>query len=79
MSVEISLDYVAIVIHNYRSRIGLAEGETDGSSHPVDPTAYRQKVTGKYASRIITAGIGYNLPQEAPQAFAEAVIDVDRY
>ena len=49
-------DHVAIVIHNYRRRLGLAES--------------------KYAHRIITGGVGHNLPQEAPQAFADAVIDV---
>ena len=96
-------DHVAIVIHNYRFRIGLAEGEAqydsfekqlaqfptiavptitlegdaNGAPHPADPSAYRQKFTGKYANRIITGGIGHNLPQEAPQAFAQAVIDVD--
>jgi len=98
-------DHVAIVIHNYRFRIGLAEGEpqydkfekqlaelpiiavptitlegdANGAPHPPDPAAYRQKFTGKYASRIIAGGIGHNMPQEAPQAFAQAVIDVDGY
>jgi len=96
-------DHVAIVIHNYRFRIGLAEGEAqydkfekqlaqlpaiavptitlegdaNGAPHPADPAAYRQKFTGRYANRIITGGIGHNLPQEAPRAFAQAVIDVD--
>jgi len=96
-------DHVAIVIHNYRFRIALAEGEpqydkfeaqlaqlptiavptitlegdANGAPHPADPSAYRQKFTGKYDNRIITGGIGHNLPQEAPQAFAQAVIDVD--
>jgi pimeloyl-ACP methyl ester carboxylesterase len=98
-------DHVAIVIHNYRFRIGLADGEpqydkfekqlaqlpaiavpaitlegdANGAPHPADPSAYRQKFTGKYASRIISGGIGHNLPQEAPQAFAQAVIDVDGF
>jgi pimeloyl-ACP methyl ester carboxylesterase len=98
-------DHVAIVIHNYRFRLGLAEGEpqyaqfeaqlaqlptiavptitlegdANGAPHPADPSAYRQKFTGKYDSRIITGGIGHNLPQEAPQAFAQAVIDVDGF
>jgi len=97
-------DHVAIVIHNYRWRIGLAEGEAkydtfekrlaeapvitvptitlegdaNGAPHP-DPTSYRKKFSGKYASRIISGGVGHNLPQEAPQAFAQAVIDVDRF
>jgi len=96
-------DHVAIVIHNYRFRLGLAEGEpqydkfeeqlaqlpsiavptitlegdANGAPHAADPGAYREKFTGKYASRIITGGIGHNLPQEAPQAFAQAVIDVE--
>ena len=98
-------DHVAIVIHNYRFRIALAEGEpqyqkfeeqlallptiaaptitlegdANGAPHPPAPSAYRQKFTGKYANRIITGGIGHNLPQEAPQAFAQAVIDVDGF
>ena len=98
-------NHVAIVIHNYRFRIGLTEGEpqyekfekqlaqlptiavptitlegdANGAPHPLDPSAYRQKFVGKYASRIITGGIGHNLPQEAPQAFAQAVIDVDGF
>jgi pimeloyl-ACP methyl ester carboxylesterase len=92
-------DHVAIVIHNYRWRLDLAEGEpkyddlerklaegpaisvptitmegdANGAPHP-DATAYRNKFTGKYAHRLITGGIGHNLPQEAPQAFAEAVV-----
>ena len=94
-------DHVAIVIHNYRWRLGLAEGEpkyaelekrlaefpaitvptitlqgdADGAPHP-DPSAYAKKFSGKYEHRNITGGIGHNLPQEAPQAFAEAVVDV---
>jgi pimeloyl-ACP methyl ester carboxylesterase len=97
-------DHVDIVIHNYRWRLGLAEGESqyddlekrlaaaplidvptitlegdaNGAPHP-DPTAYAKKFSGKYAHRLITGGIGHNLPQEAPQAFAQAVIDVDGY
>ncbi len=94
-------DHVAIVIHNYRWRLGLAEGEpkyddlekrlaagpviaaptitlegdANGAPHP-DASAYARKFSGKYSHRLITGGIGHNLPQEAPQAFAEAVIDV---
>jgi pimeloyl-ACP methyl ester carboxylesterase len=94
-------DHVAIVIHNYRWRLGLAEGEpkyddlekrlatapiiavptitmegdANGAPHP-EPAAYANKFSGKYAHRTITGGIGHNLPQEAPQAFAQAVIDV---
>jgi len=94
-------DHVDIVIHNYRWRIGLAEGEkrydeieqklaqgpviavptitmegdANGAPHP-EPAAYRGKFSGKYEHRTITGGIGHNLPQEAPQAFARAVLDV---
>ena len=97
-------DHVAIVIHNYRWRLALAQGEpryedlerrlaqgpvitvptitlegdANGAPHP-DPSAYAKKFSGKYAHRTITGGIGHNLPQEAPQAFAQAVIDVDRF
>jgi pimeloyl-ACP methyl ester carboxylesterase len=94
-------DHVAIVIHNYRWRLGLAEGESkyddlekrlaaapaitvptitlegdaNGAPHP-EPSSYAKMFSGKYSHRTITGGIGHNLPQEAPQAFAEAVIDV---
>ena len=51
------------------------EGDANGAPHP-DPSAYAKKFSGKYAHRTITGGIGHNLPQEAPQAFAEAVVDV---
>jgi len=97
-------DHVAIVIHNYRWRLSLAQGEpryddlekrlaaapvitvstitmegdANGAPHP-DSSAYASKFSGKYAHRHITGGIGHNLPQEAPQAFAKAVIDVDGY
>jgi pimeloyl-ACP methyl ester carboxylesterase len=97
-------DHVAIVIHNYRWRIGLADGErqfddlekrlaeapvitvptitmegdANGAAHG-DPAAYRNKFSGKYASRVLSGGIGHNLPQEAPQAFAQAVVDVDGF
>ena len=50
----------------------------NGASH-LDPSAYAKKFSGKYAHRTITGGIGHNLPQEAPQAFAQAVVDVDGY
>ena len=52
------------------------EGDANGAPHP-DPSAYAKKFSGKYAHRNINGGIGHNLPQEAPQAFAQAVIDVD--
>jgi pimeloyl-ACP methyl ester carboxylesterase len=97
-------DHVAIVIHNYRWRLGLAEGEpkyddlekrlaaspvitvptitlegdANGAPHP-DPSAYAKKFSGKYTHRNINGGVGHNLPQEAPQAFAEAVVEVDGY
>ena len=51
------------------------EGDANGAPHP-EPSAYAKKFTGKYEHRLITGGIGHNLPQEAPQAFADAVIDV---
>ncbi len=97
-------DHVAIVIHNYRWRLGLAEGESkydnyekrlatgpvitvpaitlegdaNGAPH-VDGSAYAKKFTGKYAHKVITGGIGHNLPQEAPAAFANAIVEVDGY
>jgi len=92
-------DHVAIVIHNYRWRLGLAQGEAkydeleaklakapvitvptitmegdaNGAPHP-EPSAYAKMFSGKYSHRTINGGIGHNLPQEAPQAFAEAII-----
>jgi pimeloyl-ACP methyl ester carboxylesterase len=97
-------NHVAIVIHNYRWRLGLAEGEpkfddlekklvqfpaiavptitlegdANGAPHP-EPSTYAKKFSGKYAHRTIKGGIGHNLPQEAPNAFAAAVIEVDGY
>lgn len=97
-------DHVSIVIHNYRWRLGLAEGEAkydelekrlaegpvitvptitlEGDAncapHP-DSSSYAKKFSGKYTHRIITGGVGHNLPQEAPQAFAQAVVEVDGY
>lgn len=93
-------DHVAVVIHNYRWRLGLAQGEpqydaleqrlamspsigvptitlegdANGAPHP-DPAAYAKKFTGKYRHRTLQGGIGHNLPQEAPKAFADAVIE----
>ncbi|MBW8904344.1 MAG: alpha/beta hydrolase [Betaproteobacteria bacterium] len=95
-------DHVAIAIHNYRWRLGLADGErryddlesklarapvisvptitmegdANGAPHP-EPSAYAKKFTGKYAHRDLTGGIGHNLPQEAPEAFAKAVVEAD--
>lgn len=54
------------------------EGDTNGAPHP-PPSAYASKFTGKYENRIIGAGVGHNLPQEAPKDFAKAIIDVDGY
>jgi pimeloyl-ACP methyl ester carboxylesterase len=54
------------------------EGDANGAPHP-DATSYAKKFSGKYAYRIIKGGVGHNLPQEAPQDFAEAVVDVDAY
>lgn len=54
------------------------EGDANGAPHP-DPSVYAKRFSGKYEHRLITGGIGHNLPQEAPQAFAQAVIDVDRF
>ncbi|MBR0666279.1 alpha/beta hydrolase [Roseomonas hellenica] len=54
------------------------EGDANGAPHP-PPASYRDKFSGRYAHRTITGGIGHNLPQEAPQAFAQAVIDADGF
>lgn len=97
-------DYAAIVIHNYRWRLGLADGERrydryerqlatrpfievptitldperDPFTAPGDGASYRDRFTGEYEHRTLT-GIGHNLPQEAPTAFAQAVVDVDHF
>ena len=97
-------DHVAVVIHNYRWRLALADGEAryadlekrlaefpvitvptitlegdaNGAPHP-DPSAYAKNFSGKYEHRTITGGIGHNLPQESPQAFAQAVVDVTEF
>lgn len=54
------------------------EGDANGAPH-LDPVAYAKKFSGKYSSHIITGGIGHNLPQEAPKAFADAIVEVDGY
>ena len=54
------------------------EGDANGAPHP-DASAYAAKFTGKYAHRVVAGGIGHNLPQEAPEAFAAAVIEVSGY
>jgi pimeloyl-ACP methyl ester carboxylesterase len=53
------------------------EGDDNGAPHP-NPAAYASKFSGRYSHRTVTGGVGHNLPQEAPQAFAQAVIDVGR-
>jgi pimeloyl-ACP methyl ester carboxylesterase len=94
-------DHVDIAIHNYRWRLGLADGESEyeelekrlaegpvitvptitlegdanGAPHP-EPSAYAEMFSGKYSHRTIEGGIGHNLPQEAPEAFAKAVTDL---
>jgi pimeloyl-ACP methyl ester carboxylesterase len=94
-------DHVDIVIHNYRWRLGLADGEPDyadleqrlaeappisvptitlegdanGAPHP-EPSSYAARFLGTYSHRMIEGGIGHNLPQEAPEAFADAIITV---
>lgn len=54
------------------------EGDADGAPRP-EPSSYAKKFSGKYSHRLIRGGIGHNLPQEAPQAFAEAVVEVNGY
>lgn len=54
------------------------EGDANGAPHP-DPSAYAKRFTGKYEHRALAGGIGHNLPQEAPQAFAQAIIDADGF
>ncbi len=54
------------------------EGDANGAPHP-EPSAYARKFSAKYEHRLITGGIGHNLPQEAPEAFAQAVIDVGNF
>jgi pimeloyl-ACP methyl ester carboxylesterase len=94
-------DHVEIVIHNYRWRLGLADGEAEyaelenrlakgpvitvptitlegdanGAPHP-EPSSYARKFGGKYSHRTIEGGIGHNLPQEAPEQFVDAIIQV---
>jgi len=97
-------DHVAVVIHNYRWRLGLAEGEpqydsfekrlaegpvitiptitlegdANGAPH-AESSVYANKFSGKYAHIVIKGGIGHNLPQEAPEEFADAIIKVDGF
>lgn len=97
-------DHVQIVVHSYRWRLGLAEGESkyddferrlaqapviavptitlegdaNGAPRP-EPASYAKKFSGKYAHHTITGGVGHNLPQEAPKAFADAIVEVDGF
>ncbi len=97
-------DHVDIVMHDYRWRLGLADGErkyddlekrlaalpvvtvpaitmegdSNGAAHPPE-SASRTTFAGKYEYRLITGGVGHNMPQEAPQAFAQAIVDVDHF
>ena len=54
------------------------EGDANGAPH-ADPSAYANKFSGKYAHRTISGGVGHNLPEEAPEAFAKAAGDVDSF
>jgi pimeloyl-ACP methyl ester carboxylesterase len=54
------------------------EGDANGAPHP-EPSAYAGKFSGRYSHRVVPGGVGHNLPQEAPAAFAQAVIEVDKY
>jgi pimeloyl-ACP methyl ester carboxylesterase len=54
------------------------EGDANGAPHP-DPAAYAKRFSGRYEHRLLAGGIGHNLPQEAPLAFAEAIVAVDRF
>jgi hypothetical protein len=54
------------------------EGDANGAPH-AEPSAYAAKFTGKYENRIIAGGVGHNLPQEAPRAFVDAIVDVDGF
>ena len=94
-------DHVDVVVHNYRWRLGLVDGErkyddlekrlalsptisvptvtlegdANGAPHPA-PSSYANKFTGGYEHRLVEGGIGHNLPQEAPKAFVQAIVDV---
>jgi pimeloyl-ACP methyl ester carboxylesterase len=97
-------DHVAIVIHNYRWRLGLEkgeqqydhfedilakapvitvptitlEGDANGAPHP-ESSVYAKKFVGRYQHRILPGGIGHNPPQEAPGAFADAVLEACKF
>lgn len=55
------------------------EGDANGAPHAATPEIYAKKFSGKYQHHTISGGIGHNLPQEAPKAFADAIIEVDGY
>ncbi|MFL5578657.1 MAG: alpha/beta fold hydrolase [Gemmatimonadaceae bacterium] len=97
-------DHVSIVIHNYRWRLSLADGDpryddlerrlaaapviavptitldgdSDGVAPASDGSSYASRFSGRHTHRIVK-GAGHNLPQEAPRAFADAVVEVDGY
>jgi pimeloyl-ACP methyl ester carboxylesterase len=52
------------------------DGERDPFTPPGNGSSYRDRFTGPYRHRSL-AGIGHNVPQEAPEAFARAVVDAD--
>ena len=97
-------DHVDVVVHNYRWRLGLADGErqfddlerrlaegpsiavptitlegdANGAPHPA-PGTYAERFTGRYEHRTVAGGVGHNLPQEAPQAFSDAIVEADSW
>jgi pimeloyl-ACP methyl ester carboxylesterase len=97
-------DHVDVVVHNYRWRLGLADGErqfddlerrlaaapsiavptitlegdANGAPHPA-PGTYAARFTGRYEHRTVAGGVGHNLPQEAPQAFSDAIVEADSW
>jgi hypothetical protein len=92
-------DHIAIVIHNFRTRYGLATADpqhnalaenlqafpvisvltiaipTDLDGANASGASYRNRFSGRYEHRIFAA-FGHNVPQEDPQGFAQAVIDI---
>jgi pimeloyl-ACP methyl ester carboxylesterase len=96
-------DYVEVVLHSYRHRLGLApgapehadlerrlaalpevtvptvtlDGTADGNFAATDGSAYARRFTGPHVHHQVLDA-GHNLPQEAPQAFADAVLEVSR-
>jgi hypothetical protein len=54
------------------------EGDANGAPHP-EPSGYAAKFSGKYTHRTVAGGVGHNLPQEAPEVFVDAIVEVDGY